>query len=264
KAAVDGIKTASHKVTEGVNFVASTAKGFADKIGSLWNKGATTVKTTFLQGNEKIQHAVKTLMEYKWIPGEGKGFAIAGVGNVSGGGQYSLKEAYQYMESKVVKGTGDIGTPPRYGERRISKELYDELRDGTPTAKLREKVNEGIEDKIGTPDPALPGKYITDRLQADHIVSMKNIAKMENFDKLTKEQQLKVLNNEENFLGLSEAANKSKGSKSYSDWTIYKKEKIEVDPKFREEMIKKEKELEMKLQKQIDDFVEGNKKDIDK
>ena len=37
-------------------------------------------------------------------PGEGKGFAMAGVGNVSGGGQYSLKEAYQYMESKVVKG----------------------------------------------------------------------------------------------------------------------------------------------------------------
>ncbi|PEE62711.1 WXG100 family type VII secretion target [Bacillus thuringiensis] len=104
KAAVDGIKTASHKVKEGVNFVASTAKGFADKIGNLWNKGATTVKTTFLQGNEKIQHAVKKLLEYKWIPGEGKGFAMAGVGNVSGG-QYSLKEAYQYMESKVVKGT---------------------------------------------------------------------------------------------------------------------------------------------------------------
>ncbi|AXO98235.1 WXG100 family type VII secretion target [Bacillus anthracis] len=110
KAAVDGIKTASHKVKEGVNFVASTAKGFADKIGSLWNKGATTVKTTFLQGNEKIQHAVKTLMEYKWIPGEGKGFAMAGVGNVSGGGQYSLKEAYQYMESRVVKGTGKKDT----------------------------------------------------------------------------------------------------------------------------------------------------------
>ncbi|WP_139303555.1 MULTISPECIES: hypothetical protein [unclassified Bacillus cereus group] len=176
----------------------------------------------------------------------------------------SIQSRVSNLESGGVKGTGDIGTPPRYGERRISKELYDELRDGTPTAKLREKVNEGIEDKIGTPDPALPGKYITDRLQADHIVSMKNMANMENFDKLTKEQQLKVLNNEENFLGLSEAANKSKGSKSYSDWTIYKKEKIEVDPKFREEMIKKEKELEMKLQKQIDDFVEGNKKDIDK
>ncbi|MEB8714097.1 hypothetical protein P4L01_27015 [Bacillus cereus] len=153
----------------------------------------------------------------------------------------SIQSRISNLESGGVKGTGDIGTPPRYGERRISKELYDELRDGTPTAKLREKVNEGIEDKIGTPDPALPGKYITDRLQADHIVSMKNIANVEKFYKLTKEQQLKVLNNEENFLGLSEAANKSKGSKSYSDWTIYKKEKIEVDPKFREEMIKKEK-----------------------
>ncbi|MDA2144368.1 MULTISPECIES: WXG100 family type VII secretion target [unclassified Bacillus cereus group] len=120
KAAVDGIKTASHKVKEGVNFVASTAKGFADKIGSLWNKGATTVKTTFLQGNEKIQHAVKTLMEYKWIPGEGKGFAIAGVGKVSEGGQYSLKEAYQYMESKVVKGTG-----------KGSKAVDDVVKDGS-------------------------------------------------------------------------------------------------------------------------------------
>ncbi|HHZ5407409.1 TPA: HNH/ENDO VII family nuclease, partial [Bacillus cereus] len=138
KAAVDGIKTASHKVKEGVNFVASTAKGFADKIGSLWNKGATTVKTTVLQGNEKIQHAVKTLMEYKWIPGEGKGFAMAGVGNVSGGGQYSLKEAYQYMESKVVKGTGkeyknykDVeytGTTKVNGEvRDISRRVFQRL-----------------------------------------------------------------------------------------------------------------------------------------
>ena len=41
-------------------------------------------------------------------PRRGKGFAMAGVGNVSGGEQYSLKEAYQYMESKVVKGTGKI------------------------------------------------------------------------------------------------------------------------------------------------------------
>ncbi|AJG56032.1 WXG100 family type VII secretion target [Bacillus cereus] len=134
KAAVDGIKTASHKVTEGVNFVASTAKGFADKIGSLWNKGATTVKTTFLQGNEKIQHAVKTLMEYKWIPGEGKGFAIAGVGNVSGGGQYSLKEAYQYMESKVVKGTGNNSSSkdvygPYYDE---AKKLHETNPDWYP------------------------------------------------------------------------------------------------------------------------------------
>ncbi len=154
KAAVDGIKTASHKVTEGVNFVASTAKGFADKIGSLWNKGATTVKTTFLQGNEKIQHAVKTLMDYKWIPGEGKGFAMAGVGKVSGGGQYSLKEAYQYMESKVVKGTGEaigkINIPSiRNGE---FNKWFDEL-SSKEFNKMWEnpKLRKRIEDRIRRP-----------------------------------------------------------------------------------------------------------------
>ena len=46
-------KTASHKVKEGVNFVASTAKGFADKIGSLWNKGATTVKQLSCRGMKR-------------------------------------------------------------------------------------------------------------------------------------------------------------------------------------------------------------------
>ena len=76
-----------------------------------------------MQGNEKIQHAVKTLLEYKWIPGEGKGFAMAGVGNVSGGGQYSLKEAYQYMESKVVKGTGEAA--------KYDVGLYNEIK-GVP------------------------------------------------------------------------------------------------------------------------------------
>ncbi|QWH00696.1 WXG100 family type VII secretion target [Bacillus mycoides] len=108
KAAVDGIKTATHKVKEGVNLVASTAKSFADKIGSLWNKGATTVKTTFLQGNQQIQHAVKILLEYKWIPGLGKAYVMPGVGMVREIGQHSLKDAYQYMTSKGVKGTGEV------------------------------------------------------------------------------------------------------------------------------------------------------------
>ena len=93
------------------------------------------------------------------------------------------------------------------GKERISKELYDELRDGTP-------------------DPAIPGKYITDRLQADHIVSMKNIAKI--YDKLTKEQQLKVLNNER-FFRFSEAANKSKGLNLILIGQFIRKEKIEVN-----------------------------------
>ncbi|HDR4510824.1 WXG100 family type VII secretion target [Bacillus cereus] len=161
KAAVDGIKTASHKVTEGVNFVASTAKGFADKIGSLWNKGATTVKTTFLQGNEKIQHAVKTLMEYKWIPGVGKAYVMPGVGRVSEGGQYSLKEAYQYMESKVVKGTGnrEVEVPPAFRQTDFASS-YESRINQTP-AQINPKIEfEGIRgESLSTlkppPDPKL-------------------------------------------------------------------------------------------------------------
>ncbi|HDR4734273.1 TPA: WXG100 family type VII secretion target [Bacillus cereus] len=181
KAAVDGIKTASHKVTEGVNFVASTAKGFADKIGSLWNKGATTVKTTFLQGNEKIQHAVKTLMEYKWIPGEGKGFAIAGVGNVSGGGQYSLKEAYQYMESKVVKGTGKSGST-------VSevKTFVDKGKQFTNGRKNRLKPN--IRYKTG---------------EYDYFYETDNLGRIEKFetDKLQLTEREKRLSHSKNTLG---------------------------------------------------------------
>ncbi|MFD6443255.1 hypothetical protein ACFWDG_26615, partial [Peribacillus sp. NPDC060186] len=60
---------------------------------------------------------------------------------------------------------------------------------------------------------------------------------------------------------LSEAANTSKGPKSFADWYIYKKENIRVNPEFREKMILKEKELEIEIQKMIDEFNRINKKE---
>ncbi|MGM2817194.1 hypothetical protein [Bacillus cereus group sp. Bce001] len=161
------------------------------------------------------------------------------------------------MESGGVKGTGDIGTPPRYGDRQISDEEYDMLRSQTPTQKLRDKVNEGHDKKSVTQDEAIPGKTFKGALEADHIVSMDRIARMDGFGNLTEAQKLEVLNNPENFTGLSKSANTSKQSKSFEEWTHYKKGKpgeIEVNPKFREKMMVIEKELERKIQKQIDDF----------
>ena len=61
-------------------------------------------------------------------------------------------------------------------------------------------------------------------------------------------------------MGLSEAANKSKGAKSYVEWVIYKKENIAVDLFFRTKMIEAEKAMEIQLQHQIDDFNKQNKK----
>ena len=153
---------------------------------------------------------------------------------------------------------GTTGTGARYGEQKITKEEYKKLRDHSPTDEIRDMVNEGIEFPI--PDPALPG-LMADKFEADHIVSMKNIVRMEGFEKLTYEQQLEVLNNPINFVGLSKSANTSKQNKTYEQWTHYKKgssEEIEVDKAFRAEMMAKEKSIEGQLQKQIDDLVAKN------
>lgn len=91
-------------------------------------------------------------------------------------------------------------------------------------------------------------------LEADHIVSMDKITKMENFDKLSTENKLKVLNYEDNFTGLSKSANASKGAKSYSEWTLYKKENIPISQEYRTKMMVKESILEPILQGMIDEL----------
>ena len=153
-----------------------------------------------------------------------------------------------------------LGEPPYSQERRISDALYKKLRKKTPSPSIRKMVNEGVD--FPAKDPALPGIEV-ESFEADHIVPMNNIVRMEGFEKLTFEQQLEVLNNPKNFAGLGRAANGSRQHKSYSEWTHYKKgtsEEIKVDEAFRQEMIEKEKELEKILQKQIDDLVEKNNK----
>lgn len=87
--------------------------------------------------------------------------------------------------------------------------------------KIQKQINENSDEILGKPDPALPGKTITGTLQADHIVLMDKITRMEGFNILTKVKQIDVLNNKDSFIGLSEAANKSNGSKYYSEWTTY-------------------------------------------
>ncbi|MBO1004902.1 hypothetical protein IPU62_19660 [Pseudogracilibacillus auburnensis] len=164
--------------------------------------------------------------------------------------------------SGVTQGTGkNVAQGARYGERKISDETYGKLRRASPSSKIQREVNKNIDDIIGTEDFALPGKIINKKLHADHIVSLEKIARMEGFETLTYNQQKEIANYVENFIGLSEAANTSKGPKSYADWYIYKKENIQVNPEFRGKMILKEKELEVEIQKIIDEFNRKNKKE---
>ncbi len=63
---------------------------------------------------------------------------------------------------------------------------------------------------------------------------------------------------EENFDGISESANKSKGAKSYAEWDVYKggtPEEIRVNEKFRKEMIEREKVLRVKIQEEINNML---------
>lgn len=101
----------------------------------------------------------------------------------------------------------------------------------------------------------MPGKIIDKKLHADHIVPLDKIARMEGFDRLDYKQQKQISNFSGNFTGLSPTANTSKGSKTYAEWTMYKKEKLPVNPYFRKKMMLKENELEINLQEEIDTLI---------
>ncbi len=133
--------------------------------------------------------------------------------------------------------------------KRISQDLYERLRTKTPSRSIQKMVNKG--QIFPQPDPALPGLTIDGPLQADHIVPMKRIVEMPGFSDLGEENMLKVLNNPDNFVGLSEIANKSKGALSFEEWTEYKKLGIPADEGFRQSMITKEQQLIPQLRAQI-------------
>ncbi|EMA6345203.1 HNH endonuclease [Bacillus cytotoxicus] len=103
-------------------------------------------------------------MEYKWIPGVGKAYVMPGVGTVREMGQYSLKDAYQYVKStgeKVVKGTGnrEVEVPPAFRQTDFASS-YESRINQTP-AQINPKIEfEGIRgESLSTlkppPDPKL-------------------------------------------------------------------------------------------------------------
>jgi RHS repeat-associated protein len=94
----------------------------------------------------------------------------------------------------------------------VSKEEYAILRKKTPNQAMRDAVNPPgpkFDPVYGTPVPTL---------EADHIVSMREIVKMPGFKSLSDEAKSDVLNFAKNFMGLGKRSNASKGAKSWSEW----------------------------------------------
>lgn len=128
----------------------------------------------------------------------------------------------------------------------LSPEQYEKLRAKTPSAEIQAMVNEVPAAKKVDPVYGFKVK----KFEADHIVSMKRITQMPGFSELPYENQVKVLNHPENFMGLAKRTNDSKGSKSWAEWPGHPK-LGPVPPKLRSKMVQREKVLERDLQKQI-------------
>ncbi|HDS0917277.1 TPA: PAAR domain-containing protein [Pseudomonas putida] len=181
------------------------------------------------------------------------GGALLGGGLGAKGGK-AFDARYEIRSHGFGSNLGNVkvvrrAAPPLTPKKGISPQLYQKLRAKTPSREIQAMVNKDV--VLPMKDPALPGLEVTKPLHADHIVPMKTITEMKGFDKLTFEQQVEILNYKPNFHGLSETANTSRGAKTYSEWTQYKKGGVDVDPGFRSSMMERAMKLEVELQEMI-------------
>ncbi|WP_253957950.1 pre-toxin TG domain-containing protein [Metabacillus halosaccharovorans] len=132
------------------------------------------------------------------------------------------------------------------GKDSITKSEYKNLRKKTPNNEIRKMVNPDG-PKV---DPVYG--YEVDKFEADHIVSMKEITEMDGFSRLTREQQIEILNLKENFVGLGKSSNASKGANSWADWKGHSK-MGEVPVNVRMEMLEKEEQAREALKVAIEE-----------
>ena len=132
----------------------------------------------------------------------------------------------------------------------------DFLRSQTPSTILQDWARTILPSSAI--DPAFPSLTVDGTSHADHIIPFIEIVNMANFNLLTEEQQIAVLNLQSNFAALSPRANSSKGSRSYTNWTRHSTLSLDVDSAFRREMIRKETVARQQLEAKIAEFVTTN------
>lgn len=120
---------------------------------------------------------------------------------------------------------------------QVPASRYAQLRRQSPSKRERESVNAGDGEKL---DPVYG--YKVDRLQADHVVSLHEIAQVPGFAQLTNPSQLEFANWLFNMMGLGNRSNASKGAKSWAQWPGHR-ELGPIDPDLRSRMIQREQEL---------------------
>jgi hypothetical protein len=177
----------------------------------------------------------------------------------------SFKEPLNEVEQKLLDeiniNTKEIGkfNEKKYQEIRsgqgITPELYKQLRKRSPGGQVRSDTisrAKGIDEVFGNNEKT-EGKS----LETDHVVSMREITEMKDFNRLTFEQQVEVLNNPDNLIAMNESANASKGSRSWSEWDGWKE--FTNDIRVKNKMLNKEVNARNLLQDHIQRLLVKNK-----
>jgi 5-methylcytosine-specific restriction endonuclease McrA len=96
--------------------------------------------------------------------------------------------------------------------KKPSQANYDQVRTKTPSPDIRKSVN------AKQPKTCSACGQVVANLAADHVVSLKIISQMPGFACLSSEDQAKVANTPENFVGLCKSCNSSKRDKTWHRW----------------------------------------------
>lgn len=160
-------------------------------------------------------------------------------------GEQAGKHASAEFGGEASEALAKHGDDVASTSKGISKEEYKSLRKKTPSQEIRDHVNNIDGEKF---DPIYG--YPVETLEADHIVSMKEITEMDGFSSLSDVDKIEVLNLEDNFMGLGKPTNSSKGAKTWSEWQGHSR-LGDIPADIREKMIALEREARMKLQNEI-------------
>ena len=120
--------------------------------------------------------------------------------------------------------------PPKPCNKTCPKEPDEErkkeLRRKTPSDKVKEDVN-----KRSSTCPVCGKNPSPKKLAADHIVPYNIIMRMPGFACMSKDDQIKIINSPDNFVGLCGSCNSSKCAKLWFRWKEHKKKDLDLTSK---------------------------------
>ncbi len=188
--------------------------------------------------------------------------AVGAAGQASGGsgrvGRRAASPTLEGFESHKAPGSPRPRTATVTREEQLFglprktglKQPKTVIRRSSPTPGIRERIQAAL--PAGAPDPVFPGRTVRGVAHADHIVSLDRIRQKPGFARIDEARQIEILNLEENFEALSEAANTSKGSRTYREWADHLRSRGEVfNQTYVDSMIEAEDRLDAVIDRMI-------------